>query len=150
MSIGRHRHQPLLLLKKPHTLLPCKAVQEKRTTLCTASLPIALIFIPTANIFLPLRFKMFTRSNRRKARRSSKEIALRLGLTPWRNLKYIRAAGTPRPYEIDKRPANAGALPGCDRNRGQIFYAMPAQDRNSLRLLPQVVRCLVRIGCCSC
>jgi hypothetical protein len=42
------------------TLLPCKAVQEKRTTLCTASLPIALIFIPTANIFLPLRFKMFT------------------------------------------------------------------------------------------
>lgn len=111
MSIGRHRHQPLLLLKKPHTLLPCKAVQEKRTTLCTASLPIALIFIPTANIFLPLRFKMFTRSNRRKERRSSKEIALRLGLTPWRNLKYIRAAGTPRPYEIDKRPANAGALP---------------------------------------
>jgi hypothetical protein len=106
MSIGRHRHQPLLLLKKPHTLLPCKAVQEKRTTLCTASLPIALIFIPTANIFLPLRFRMFTRSNRRKERRSSKEIALRLGLTPWRDLKYIRAAGTPRRKKQDLAQKN--------------------------------------------
>ena len=79
-----------------------------------------------------------------------KEIALRLGLAPRRNLKYIPATGTPRPYEIDKRSASTGALPGCDRNRGQIFYAMTTHNRNFLRLLPQIVGRLIRVGCCFC
>ena len=65
-----------------------------------------------------------------------KEITLRLGFATRWNLNYIRTAGTPRPNEINKRSESAGALPGCDRNGGQIFYAMTAHDRNPLGLLP--------------